>query len=115
MFPIETLEVCLRSNLVQRRRAPLGLRFVTRPTSLPQRRGGAVSRTIASPSNSRSDDCCGRSSIQWQLARRTPGAATLTAEVDAWRKRRNTHNAKANWHFTTADARVKLKSLHPSL
>jgi hypothetical protein len=54
-------------------------------------------------------------SIQWQLARRTPGAATLTAEVDAWRKRRNTHNAKANWHFTTADARVKLKGLYPAL
>jgi len=35
--------------------------------------------------------------------------------VDAWRVRRNTHNAKANWHFTTADARVKLKSLYPAL
>jgi len=35
--------------------------------------------------------------------------------VDAWRMRRNTHNAKANWHFTSADARVKLKSLYPAL
>jgi DDE superfamily endonuclease len=39
--------------------------------------------------------------------RRIPDAATLTSEVGAWRKRRNTHNAKANWHFTSADARVK--------
>ena len=49
------------------------------------------------------------------LARRIADAATLTAEVDAWRRRRNTHNAKAKWHFTTADARVKLKSLYPAL
>ncbi|HEX5999899.1 MAG TPA: IS630 family transposase [Hyphomicrobiaceae bacterium] len=49
------------------------------------------------------------------LARRIQDAATLTTEVDAWRLRRNTHNAKANWHFTSTDARVKLKSLYPSL
>ncbi|MGH9650718.1 MAG: IS630 family transposase [Terriglobales bacterium] len=49
------------------------------------------------------------------LARRIPDAATLTAEVDAWRKRRNAHNAKANWHFTSTDARVKLKNLYPAL
>jgi hypothetical protein len=49
------------------------------------------------------------------LHRRIAAAATLTNEVDAWCKRRNTHNAKANWHFTTADARVKLKSLYPSI
>ena len=49
------------------------------------------------------------------LDRRIPDAATLETEVDAWRTRRNTHNAKANWHFTSADARVKLKSLYPAL
>ena len=48
------------------------------------------------------------------LARRIADAAMLKTEVDAWRSRRNTHNAKANWHFTTADARVKLKSLYPA-
>ena len=42
-------------------------------------------------------------------------AVTLKTEVAAWRTRRNIHNAKANWHFTTADARVKLKSLYPAL
>ena len=49
------------------------------------------------------------------LARRIADATHLETEVDAWQSRRNTHNAKANWHFTTADARVKLKSLYPSL
>ena len=49
------------------------------------------------------------------LARRLAAATMLTTGVDAWRSRRNTHNAKANWHFTTADARVKLKSLYPAL
>ena len=49
------------------------------------------------------------------LARRIADATTLTTEVDAWRAHRNTHNAKANWRFTTADARVKLKSLYPAL
>jgi len=49
------------------------------------------------------------------LDRRIADAATLGTEVDAWRKRRNTNNAKANWHFTSADARVMLKSLYPAL
>lgn len=49
------------------------------------------------------------------LHRRIPDAATLAREVAAWRTRRNSHNAKASWHFTSADARVKLKSLYPSL
>ena len=47
------------------------------------------------------------------LNRRIPDAAKLGTEVAAWRTHRNTHNAKANWHFTSADARVKLKSLYP--
>ena len=49
------------------------------------------------------------------LNRRIADAATLTSEAAAWVSRRNTHNAKANWRFTTADARVKLKSLYPAL
>ena len=49
------------------------------------------------------------------LARRIAAADLLEIEVDAWRSRRNIHNAKADWHFTTADARVKLKSLYPAL
>ena len=34
------------------------------------------------------------------LARRIADAINLSTEVDAWRTRRNTHHAKANWHFT---------------
>ena len=49
------------------------------------------------------------------LDRRMPDATALASEVDAWRQRRNIHNAKANWHVTSADARVKLKSLYPAL
>jgi DDE superfamily endonuclease len=49
------------------------------------------------------------------LDRRIPDAQMLTREVEAWQKRRNTHNAKADWQFTTADARIKLKSLYPAL
>ena len=49
------------------------------------------------------------------LARRIPDANTLKTEVVAWCSHRNIHNAKAAWHFTTADARVKLKSLYPAL
>ena len=48
------------------------------------------------------------------LARRIPNKKTLKKEVAAWQKHRNKHHAKANWQFTTADARVKLKSLYPS-
>ncbi len=49
------------------------------------------------------------------LARRIADRATLEREVAAWNAARNAKNAKADWHFTAADARVKLKSLYPSL
>ena len=49
------------------------------------------------------------------LNRRIPDRATLEREVAAWRAHRNTHNAKADWRFTTADARIKLKRLYPTL
>ena len=49
------------------------------------------------------------------LDRRIPDRAALEREVAAWVARRNTHNVKADWRFTTADARVKLKTLYPAL
>ncbi len=49
------------------------------------------------------------------LDRRIPDRATLEREVAAWLNRRNTNNAKADWRFATADARIKLKSLYPVL
>ena len=47
------------------------------------------------------------------LDRRIPDKQTLTDEVAAWEARRNKKHAKADWQFTTADARVKLKRLYP--
>jgi len=47
------------------------------------------------------------------LDRRIPDKLTLTAQVAAWEESRNKHHAKTNWQFTTADARVKLKTLYP--
>ena len=37
----------------------------------------------------------------------------LAHEVTAWQDHRNKHHAKADWQFTTANARVKLKRLYP--
>ena len=49
------------------------------------------------------------------LYRRIPIKQTLTEEVAAWVGDRNKHHAKADWQFTSADARVKLKRLYPAL
>jgi DDE superfamily endonuclease len=49
------------------------------------------------------------------LDRRIPDKQTLIEEVAAWENRRNHHNSKADWQFTTADARVKLKRLYPAI
>lgn len=45
------------------------------------------------------------------LDRRIPDRQTLIEEVTAWQEDRNNNHAKADWQFTTADARVKLKRL----
>jgi len=47
------------------------------------------------------------------LDRRIPDKETLTKEVAAWQDIRNKTHTKANWRFTTADARIKLKHLYP--
>jgi hypothetical protein len=47
------------------------------------------------------------------LDRRIPDKQTLVAEVAAWEIARNQKHAKADWQFTAADARVKLKRLYP--
>ena len=49
------------------------------------------------------------------LDRRIPDQQVLKEEVEAWEADRNRKHAKANWQFTTADARVKLKRLYPAL
>jgi hypothetical protein len=49
------------------------------------------------------------------LDRRIPDKPTLIKEVTAWEDRRNKHHTNADWQFTTADARIKLKRLYPAL
>lgn len=49
------------------------------------------------------------------LDRRIPDQPTLAHEVAAWENKRNTATVKVDWHFTTTDARIKLKRLYPSI
>ena len=49
------------------------------------------------------------------LNRRIPDQVTLRNEIKAWQKQRNQKNICVNWRFTTEDARIKLKSLYPSI
>ena len=49
------------------------------------------------------------------LDRRIGEKEELRAEVGAWEKSRNTTKCRVDWQFTTADARVKLKRLYPSI
>src|ERR1700752_618396 len=49
------------------------------------------------------------------LDRRIPDKQTLIDEIAAWEHDRNANHSKANWHFTTSKARVKLKHLYPSI
>jgi len=49
------------------------------------------------------------------LNRRIPDKTSLTREVTAWQEERNTARAKVDWRFNTADARIKLKRLYPTL
>jgi hypothetical protein len=47
------------------------------------------------------------------LDQRIPDRETLTREVAAWEAEGNARQVVADWHFTTDDARIKLKWLHP--
>jgi hypothetical protein len=49
------------------------------------------------------------------LDRRIPDKQILIDEVAAWQDSRNKNHTRADWQFTTADARLKLKRLYPSL
>jgi len=48
------------------------------------------------------------------LNRRIPEMETLIAETDAWQTERNASSVTVDWHFTTDDARAKLKRLYPT-
>ena len=47
------------------------------------------------------------------LDRRIAGKPKLIEEIAAWQAYRNKHHTKAQWHFTTNDARIKLSRLYP--
>jgi hypothetical protein len=49
------------------------------------------------------------------LDRRIPDMPTMQTEVAAWEKDRSNKAKKIDWHFTTRDARIKLKRLYPSI
>jgi len=49
------------------------------------------------------------------LDRRIPDLTTLRREVQVWEETRNAAVVKVDWQFTTADARVKLKKLYPTI
>jgi hypothetical protein len=49
------------------------------------------------------------------LNRRIPIRAQLTNEVQSWLSERNARQNTVRWHFSTADARIKLQHLYPKI
>ena len=49
------------------------------------------------------------------LNRRIPDRDSLIREVGAWQEQRNRESVRVDWRFTTDDARIRLKSLYPSI
>lgn len=48
------------------------------------------------------------------LDRRIEDLTVLNAELAAWQQQTNTSQRQVDWHFTTGDARVKLRHLYPN-
>jgi transposase len=49
------------------------------------------------------------------LNRRIAVVSTMCHEISAWENDRNNRKTPIQWHFTTDDARIKLKKLYPNL
>ncbi len=49
------------------------------------------------------------------LDRRVLDRTTLEDDIAAWMVARDTRGAPIDWRFTTADARIKLHRLYPSI
>lgn len=47
------------------------------------------------------------------LNRRIRDKQTLTSETGSWEQSRNDTHTTVRWHFTSADARIKLRRLYP--
>jgi hypothetical protein len=55
------------------------------------------------------------SALGRDLPERVGVRPALVGHVSAWEDRRNGDGVKADWQFTTADARVKLRKLYPTI
>jgi hypothetical protein len=55
------------------------------------------------------------SALGRDLPERVGERAALVGHVSAWEGRRNGDGVKADWQFTTADARIKLRKLYPTV
>jgi hypothetical protein len=55
------------------------------------------------------------SALSRDLPERVGDRAAMARHVGAWKGRRNAAGVKADWQFTTADARVKLRKLYPTI
>ena len=51
--------------------------------------------------------------IQCLAKRRIPSIDYLNRELSAWHSARNAKQKGVDWHFSTADARIKLLHLYP--
>jgi DDE superfamily endonuclease len=49
------------------------------------------------------------------LARRMPEQTLVASEARVWNESRNAAQVGVDWHFRTADARIKLKRLYPKI
>ena len=49
------------------------------------------------------------------LDRRISSKDSMTQQLYAWMARRNTDCSSVSWHFSSSDARIKLKSLYPKI
>ena len=49
------------------------------------------------------------------LDRRIQDLTVLNAELAAWQQQANADQRQVQWHFTTGDARIKLRHLYPTL
>jgi hypothetical protein len=55
------------------------------------------------------------SALARDLPERVGDKPALERQVAAWEQRRNGATIRAEWQFTTADARIKLRKLYPTL
>jgi hypothetical protein len=53
--------------------------------------------------------------LERDCARSYATREALATHIAAWQKKRNEKEVKANWQFTTADARIKLRKIYPTI